>query len=312
MRWVFCVVCGALVHTKFQTGTGCLTCVAFVAGPLQTSTALAWTVLKHRLQQVGQAAVGAAAAAVLLVGAPAQADAETIPIPVSPTPEIFSLQKTLVEVWTIVSSTFVDPTFNHQDWTAVLKENLTQVSLSDSPAAAAKQVSALVASLGDPYTRWVPASEYQEFRVTSDGELKGGVGLLIASDPSSGRLVVLAPIKGSPADRAGIQPGDEVLMVDGTSTKGWDGEDAARSLRGQQGSSVWVRVGRRRPADEVPGVPAALHPLKLPVEYKQYRLRRERVELSPVFATALNFDEHIFGYVRLVNFRQVRLAGGVR
>ena len=51
--------------------------------------------------------------------------------------------------------------------------------------------------------------EYADFRVSSDGEVQG-VGLLIAADPSSGRLVVLAPITGGPADRAGIQPGDEV------------------------------------------------------------------------------------------------------
>jgi hypothetical protein len=51
--------------------------------------------------------------------------------------------------------------------------------------------------------------EYADFRVSSDGEVQG-VGLLIAADPNSGRLVVLAPIQGGPADRAGIQPGDEV------------------------------------------------------------------------------------------------------
>ena len=51
--------------------------------------------------------------------------------------------------------------------------------------------------------------EYANFRVSSDGEVQG-VGLLIASDPSSGRLIVLAPISGGPADRAGMRPGDEV------------------------------------------------------------------------------------------------------
>lgn len=45
--------------------------------------------------------------------------------------------------------------------------------------------------------------------MSSDGEVQG-VGLLIASDPSSGKLVVLAPIVGGPADRAGMLPGDEV------------------------------------------------------------------------------------------------------
>ena len=48
--------------------------------------------------------------------------------------------------------------------------------------------------------------DYADFRVSSDGEVQG-VGLLIAQDPDSRKLLVLAPIRGSPADRAGIQPG---------------------------------------------------------------------------------------------------------
>lgn len=54
--------------------------------------------------------------------------------------------------------------------------------------------------------------EYADFRVSSDGEVQG-VGLLIAADPNSGKLVVLAPIQGGPADRAGIKPGDEVASI---------------------------------------------------------------------------------------------------
>lgn len=51
--------------------------------------------------------------------------------------------------------------------------------------------------------------EYADFRVSSDGEVQG-VGLLIAQEPDSGRLMVLAPIRGGPADKAGVLPGDEV------------------------------------------------------------------------------------------------------
>lgn len=54
--------------------------------------------------------------------------------------------------------------------------------------------------------------EYADFRVSSDGEVQG-VGLLIAQEPSSGRLVVLAPIRGGPADKAGVLPGDEVRLM---------------------------------------------------------------------------------------------------
>ncbi len=138
--------------------------------------------------------------------------------------------------------------------------------------------------------------------MSSDGEVQG-VGLLIASDPTSGRLVVLAPIKGSPADRAGIQPGDEVLSVDGTSTVGWDGERAAHHLRGNEGSAVWVRVAHREQLGPVPGVAGRqFRPPK--VEVKQYKLRREKVEFSPVFATAMHYDDHAYGYIRLTTFSQ--------
>ena len=48
--------------------------------------------------------------------------------------------------------------------------------------------------------------------MSSSGEVQG-VGLLIASDPSSGKIVVLAPLQGSPAEKAGVLPGDEVMDV---------------------------------------------------------------------------------------------------
>ena len=52
--------------------------------------------------------------------------------------------------------------------------------------------------------------------MSSDGEVQG-VGLLIASDPHNGHLVVLASISGGPADRAGVQAGDEVCSCPGCS-----------------------------------------------------------------------------------------------
>lgn len=62
----------------------------------------------------------------------------------------------------------------------------------------------------------VPRREYAAFRVSSDGELQG-VGMLIANEPVNGHLLVLAPIKGGPADRAGVLPGDELTSINGMS-----------------------------------------------------------------------------------------------
>jgi C-terminal peptidase prc len=265
---------------------------------------------------------------------PASAAADSLTFPIATNPELFKAQKTLVEAWSILTETYVDPTFNHLDWQRELSTKLSSIADAPSTDAASKHIATMVSDLGDPFTRWVSPKDYEEFRVSSDGELKGGVGLLIAQDPASGRLLVLAPIQGSPADRAGIKPGDEVLKVNGTSTEGMDSEKAAAVLRGEQGSSVMVEVARRKevgssssysPAvlplssspkhvntsagvvEAIPGVPSGPYSdnsVDVKVERKQFRLRRERVELSPVFATAMHYDDHNFGYVRLVNFSQ--------
>jgi carboxyl-terminal processing protease len=269
------------------------------------------------VERLGRGVLAAALAAVLVLSGPA--GAETVTIPVADNPALFKVQKTLVEAWMILYETYVDPNFNHLDWHGELRSELERIAHAASLEDASKEVAGMINKLGDPFTRWVPPTEYADFRVSSDGELVGGVGLLVAQDPMSGRLVVLAPIKGSPADRAGIQPGDEVVSVNGTPTSGMNGEDAAHVLRGKQGSSVTVEVARPTSKqgagygeivdassdDAVPGV-AALSPTDRldRMERKQFKLRRERVELSPVFATTVNYDDHPFGYVRLVNFSQ--------
>ncbi len=299
------------------------------------STPIVAKAVEDNLKRIGNGLLGFAAATTLWLGTPmlplqpaSAADALTFPI--AENPELFSAQKTLVQAWSILTETYVDPTFNHLDWQRELSSKLTSIADAPSKDAASEQIASMVSDLGDPFTRWVSPKDYAEFRVGSDGELKGGVGLLIAQDPASGRLLVLAPIQGSPADRAGIKPGDEVLKVNGTSTEGMDSEKAAAVLRGEQGSSVMVEVARSiskskspavlpisssRPArvqtssgtlEAIPGVPGTYPSdnMDVKVERKQFRLRRERVELSPVFATAMHYDDHNFGYVRLVNFSQ--------
>ncbi|KAL6771783.1 CTPB1 [Auxenochlorella protothecoides x Auxenochlorella symbiontica] len=275
------------------------------------------------IRRAQHAAAGAAAAAVLLAAPPLAGAATTIRFPLPPSPEIFAVQKTLIQAWSIVTEAFVDPHFNAVAWDAELASALAAASAAPSPEAAAETLPSLLGKLGDRFTRWVPAREYADFRVASDGELQG-VGLLIASDPVSGHLVVLAPIAGSPADRAGIRPGDEVERVDGAPTDGWDDARAARSLRGAGGSAVSVGIARRLdnggagspgPRDIVPGVPAAPagSAAAAAMEHRTLRLRRERLELSPVYAAAMHGeDDRTYGYIRLAAFSQHAAADMLR
>eukprot|EP00879_Flechtneria_rotunda_P004039 GHRR01004281.1.p1 GENE.GHRR01004281.1~~GHRR01004281.1.p1 ORF type:complete len:223 (+),score=63.63 GHRR01004281.1:164-832(+) len=127
-------------------------------------------------------------------------------LPAAEDPEVFQAQQTLFEAWNIVGDSYVDEQFNGHWWPEALKNHMMAVYNSKNGRAAYKEIGAMLAELGDPYTRIIPPNEYADFRVSSDGELQG-VGLLIANEPYNNHLLVLSTIKGGPADRAGITSG---------------------------------------------------------------------------------------------------------
>ncbi|CAL5229708.1 g13081 [Coccomyxa viridis] len=255
---------------------------------------------RHILQRSGATLASFTASLLFLTSGPAIAEQTIVRFPASPDPKVFAAQQTLVEAWSIIEDAYVDAQFGGHQWEDELSNALVATYAAEDGDGAYKQIGNMLSKLGDPFTRIVPASEYANFRVSSDGEVQG-VGLLIAADPTSGKLVVLAPIQGGPADRAGIQPGDEVLQIDGNTTEGWDGDRAAKLLRGTSGSSVMVKFARR--SEQVPGV-AGRPELPPKIELKQVNLKREKLELSPVYSTAVDHDGHKLGYIRLVNFGQ--------
>jgi C-terminal peptidase prc len=226
-----------------------------------------------------------------------------IRMPASSDPGVFSAQRTLLEAWQIVSEAYEDSSFNGRNWEGDLAEGLMATYEAGSAEEAYEQVQVMLGRLGDPYTRIIPPQEFRDFRIGSDGELHG-VGLMIAQDPDSRRLMVLASLEGSPAARAGIQPGDEVISIDGLATEGFNGDRAAALLRGSVGTNVTVRFARR--TVQVPGV-AGRPELPPKVQLVKVNLRRERLEVNPVFSTAFAHPgprgrPTTTGYIRLVNF----------
>lgn len=240
------------------------------------------TVVQSTLKHVATALCAGA------IAFPALAEPATVVrLPASPNPGVFAAQKTLVEAWQIVGETFVDNDLNGLDWENELRKHMVAAFQSGDPVKAHVELDTMLEELGDPYTRVIPAEEYQSFLVSADGELQG-VGLLIANEPVNNHLYVLAPIKGGPADRAGMQPGDEVLSINGTSIDGWTGEQAAKLLRGKGGTEVQVKFTRR--TDGIPGVPGRPEPPPARDQLKEVRLRREKVALSPLYYTSFLVD----------------------
>jgi len=172
-------------------------------------------------------------------------------------------QRLVNEVWRIVDRSYVDSSFNHQNWWAIREKYLKQPLPNREASYTAIQQ--MIAGLDDPFTRLLKPDQYRSLQTSTSGELTG-VGLQISLDPETKRLRVIAPVEGSPAAKSGIRPADSILMIDGVSTVGLSLDDAAERMRGQIGSRVMLTIER---AGE---------------KVLEIDLVRDRIELNPVYA----------------------------
>jgi carboxyl-terminal processing protease len=105
-------------------------------------------------------------------------------------------------------------------------------------------ITGMVESLGDPYTVFFPPVESKQFAADIKGSF-GGVGMEVGQE--GGVITVITPLKGSPAEAAGIRKGDKVLKINDKETARLSTEEAVRLIRGEVGTSVTLtmsRVGR--------------------------------------------------------------------
>ncbi len=100
-------------------------------------------------------------------------------------------------------------------------------------------IEGMVAGLGDPYSVYFPPEKAKEFTTELSGEF-GGIGAEIGK--KSEQLVVIAPLPKSPAELAGIKPGDKIYAINGESTSGLAVDVAANKIRGQKGTVVTLTL----------------------------------------------------------------------
>lgn len=104
-----------------------------------------------------------------------------------------------------------------------------------------KATNGLLAQLKDPYSVLLQDDDYKQLTETTTGNY-GGLGIQI--DVRDGWITVVSPLPETPAERAGIETGDQIISVDARSTEGWSSEQAVKALRGAPGSEVELRIRR--------------------------------------------------------------------
>ena len=123
----------------------------------------------------------------------------------------------------------------------ILREDFVNPAAVTDEALQQGSIQGIIDELGDPHTVYITPEAYQSGFDLISGTFEG-IGATVDQDPLTGEIVIVAPFRGSPAEEAGIRPGDAILAVDGESTEGWSVQDAVRQIRGPDGTTVTLTV----------------------------------------------------------------------
>ena len=104
-----------------------------------------------------------------------------------------------------------------------------------------KSLDGMLYELRDPYSTFLPPDRFARLTETTSGNY---AGLGVEVDLRDGWLIVVAPLAGGPAERAGVQSGDRIIEIGGKQTKGWTNEEASKVLRGKPGTTVSLKIER--------------------------------------------------------------------
>ncbi len=122
----------------------------------------------------------------------------------------------------------------------ILHEYYVEQPLDDA-ALMQGSISGLVDSLGDPHSSYMDPIEFEQANATLEGY--EGIGAWVDTDTEY--LTILAPIPGSPAEEVGLQPGDEVIAIDGEDMTGIDGNLVIQRILGPAGTMVHLTIYRK-------------------------------------------------------------------
>ena len=185
------------------------------------------------------------------------------------------------QVWQLVDREYVDSSFNQQDWQAVRRDFLSKNYSSRNEAYAA--IRKLLEGLEDPYTRFMDPEQYKSLTTQTSGEISG-IGIRMNFDNTTKRITIVEALDNSPAMKAGIKKGDEILAIDGKPTREMSPEQASKLIRGKAGTAITLQVERKGQ------------------KYFNVTLTRATIEVPTVNYALKQEGKRRIGYIRLGEF----------
>src|SRR5690606_5389170 len=142
----------------------------------------------------------------------------------------------------------------------------------------------MLSTLEDPYSSYMDIEQMERFNEQIEASFEG-IGAEVSM--VNGRVTIVAPIKDSPAEAAGLRPNDQVLKIDGEDIEGWDLNEAVSKIRGEKGTEVTLEIYR-------PGV-------EQPFEVS---IIRDKIPLETVHSELTTVDGKKTGIIKITTFSE--------
>ena len=151
-----------------------------------------------------------------------------------------SSQKLFDSTWQIIRDNFYDPTLNHQVWSKWKNHYHGKIKTEDDAKVA---INSMLASLDDPYSKYMSKDEYAEQNTSISSKITG-IGVNIAT--ISGKIKIINVVDGTPAQAANLQPDDIILEINGQNVNGLPLSDVANLVRGPENTFVDLLILRNK------------------------------------------------------------------
>lgn len=147
-------------------------------------------------------------------------------------------QKLFLTGWEKIQSEYYDKTLNHQDWDKWKHHYLAKIKTKEDAYVA---IDSAIESLDDPYTRFLRPEEFEEQNISINAKLYG-IGVNISE--IAGKTIIVGILDGTPAQKAGLKPGDIISKVGNIDIKGFKINEVAKLVRGPVNSNIRMTVMR--------------------------------------------------------------------